>query len=121
MSRWHSIVTDPAHVPLCPRCGSSFTGCFPTLGCTPHPCASCGTPVVLLTANDRYAAVSVDDAPAPVRAFLRWSDRELDEVELVELILGLQELLRADHIPTGSLRSPGPAASHDHPTGGQPV
>lgn len=55
-------------------------------------CPHCGTTCVFLR-WDRWTQIVPADAPHAVKAFIEWSQRELDELDFMDLMVFLDDVL----------------------------
>lgn len=83
---WCVSVPRSAAPIACPRCGIATSTEIPFIDHQLHPCRRCSVTTFMWSTSDTDVQIAVDAAPAPLKAFLTWASKELDEREFTELV-----------------------------------
>ena len=78
----------------CPCCGEELISYFPSADHHPSQCIGCKAELFVLTIRDQNVCISTAHAPDEVRRFIKWSQREFDEIEFMSLVVFFEELAK---------------------------
>lgn len=89
MNNWFSIGDDKGVV--CCGCNSYIKMSYGGLDHHPSKCPNCGLNCVLILWN-KWIQISTNQAPNHFKSFIYWAQKELDELEFVELLSNFEEI-----------------------------
>jgi hypothetical protein len=89
---WFSFGAPGGTALRCAECGSAIDLGVPAADHHPGACPACRAESVFLTWKGRAAQVVMKNAPPALAAAIRWTQKQLDELEFVELLCALEEL-----------------------------
>jgi hypothetical protein len=110
---WFACSLAGATTLRCAACKSDIDLQFPAADHHPRVCPACGVECAFLDWQGRIIQVVTDRAPPAFAEGVRWAQRQLDELEFVELLCALEEISAvlngaAANPPNETLQQTGP-------------
>ena len=89
---WFSFGPPAGTALRCAECGNEIDLGLPAADHHPRVCPVCGAESTFLTWKGRAVQIVMKSAPPVLVAAIRWAQKQLDELEFVELLCALEEL-----------------------------
>ena len=96
---WFTIHRSAAHSFECPSCRLVFDMGHACADHHPSVCPGCGVASVHWSARGGNLTIVPAVAPEPVRRAIEWAQRDLNELDAVELWIALEELFTRSETP----------------------
>lgn len=91
MNKWYSVENEKGLA--CCRCGAFFEKGALILDHHPSICPNCNVECLLYD-WEKGIQIVTEDAPYEMQHFIRWAQKELDELEFLELLVGFEEIAK---------------------------
>lgn len=90
--RWFAFSDDGTNALRCASCGEMVDLGEPTADHHLRLCPACRVGCVFLNWKERTVQIVISTAPSQLRRAIEWAQRDLDELDYVELLCALEEL-----------------------------
>ncbi|MEK8019923.1 MAG: hypothetical protein VSS75_023880 [Candidatus Parabeggiatoa sp.] len=91
---WFSYCSLEHSVIRCAACQFNIPVEMVSLDHHPRWCPSCHAECFLFVLDDRYLQIIIEKAPLDVQKAIRWAQKNLDEIEFVNLIASLEDIFQ---------------------------